>query len=129
MRQTLRPARWLVVSAVSSGLLFVTAAVCMYQLEGWSYTSVGLALCSMISVGAIAELAMSRIAFVGETMQVANLWSVRSFRRDEIRSVKWEGGVGVSIEVENGKWLNLPDFGLNSQGVVNTVRAWLKKTE
>ena len=127
MRQTLRPARWLVIAVIASAVLVSIGAVWMYRIGGWSSTSVTLTLLCLISAGALVELAILRVSFSREVMKVVHLWSVRSLRRDDIRSVIWESGAGVSLKLANGEWFKLPELGLNSQGVANTLRAWLKR--
>ena len=50
-----------------------------------------------------------------------------SFARAEIEKVTWEAGCGVSILLTTGEWKKIPTFFENSQGVTNSIRAWLNK--
>ena len=54
---------------------------------------------------------------------------LRTIPRAEIESVTWEKGGDVHLKLRDGKWVRLPGVGRNIQGVANTVRAWLEKTE
>ena len=47
--------------------------------------------------------------------------------RDRHRLGDVEKGGGVYLKLENGGWGKLPDLGYNSQGLTNTIRAWLKR--
>jgi hypothetical protein len=40
--------------------------------------------------------------------------------------VQWEKGVPVSLQSTSGQWVHLPGVGSTAQGLVNTLRAWLK---
>ncbi|MFO1487627.1 MAG: hypothetical protein U1F65_04035 [Verrucomicrobiota bacterium] len=51
-----------------------------------------------------------------------------SIPRSEIESVTWEKGCGASLKLRDGKWVRLPSVGRNTQGLTNTIRAWLNKT-
>jgi len=48
-------------------------------------------------------------------------------KKAEIQKVTWEAGCGVSVQLTNGSWHKLPGLGQNSQGVTNSIRAWLGK--
>jgi hypothetical protein len=37
--------------------------------------------------------------------------------------------VPVSVETTSGDWIALPGVGSSSQGMVNTLRAWLKNKD
>jgi hypothetical protein len=45
----------------------------------------------------------------------------------DISSVSWEKGGGVFLKLTAGGFAKLPELGYNSQGLTNTVRAWLKR--
>ena len=54
----------------------------------------------------------------------------RNFQRtiiekSEIERVTWESGCGVSVKLRNGSWVAVPSFAKNSQGITNSIRAWL----
>jgi len=46
--------------------------------------------------------------------------------KNEIVRVTWEAGCGVSLLLSDGAWAKLPDLGENSQGLTNSLRAWLR---
>ncbi len=47
--------------------------------------------------------------------------------KSDIEKVTWESGCGVSVRLTNGNWEELPNFGQDSRGITNSVRAWLGK--
>lgn len=101
----------------------------MYVLQGWSLTTLFLGFLSALGCFALLEAVRSKVVLADDSLRVITLWRRRCFERAEIRTVTWERGAGVSLKLANGKWFTLPEFGLNAQGVVNTVRSWLKTTE
>lgn len=46
--------------------------------------------------------------------------------RSDFVKVTWEAGCGVSLLLTDGTWAKVPDLGQNSQGLTNSIRAWLK---
>ncbi len=52
----------------------------------------------------------------------------REIPRSEIESVTWAKGAGVSLKLVDGRWVRLPGVGRTSQGLTNSIRAWLKRT-
>ena len=46
--------------------------------------------------------------------------------RANIEKATWAKGCGVSLVLKDGSWVQVPDIGLNSQGLCNSVRAWAK---
>ena len=53
----------------------------------------------------------------------------RSIPRAMIKSVTWEKGCGASLILREGRGVRLPNVGRDPQGLTNTIRAWLRKTE
>jgi hypothetical protein len=48
-------------------------------------------------------------------------------KKAEIEKVTWASGCGVSVQLLNGSWEEIPSFGKDSRGLTNSVRAWLGK--
>jgi len=47
-------------------------------------------------------------------------------RKTDIESVTWTKGGGVSLKLESGNWVMIPDMGYDSMGLSNSIRAWVK---
>ena len=109
-------------SLVIAGLLFT------YSQSGWTWLSLGFAGMTLVGIGGVVEVATSRVTLHGDALECGNLWSRRRYPVGDIASVTWEKGGGVALKLKAGGWAQLPELGYNSQGLTNTVRAWLKRS-
>jgi hypothetical protein len=128
-RRVLRIRPWLAVVVVVANTLFLGGAASSYAESGWTPTSIGFGLLSVLGVVGILELVVARIVLQSDSLETHGLLSRRRYAASEIRSVKWEGGSGVAVELTRGGWAKLPELGYNSQSLANTLRAWLKSCQ
>jgi hypothetical protein len=75
----------------------------------------------------IVEVATSRVVLHADAIECGAIWSRRRIQAADIDSVRWERGGGVALKLAKGGWAKLPELGYNSQGLANTVRAWLNR--
>jgi hypothetical protein len=123
----LRPRTWLFALVLAAAILFVSGAVFSYLQSDWSWTSLGLAGLSILGGAGVLELVTTRIVLSEDALECNSLWSRRRYAAADIASVTWEWGSGVSVKLTSGGWAKLPELGYNSQGLANTLRAWLKR--
>jgi hypothetical protein len=128
-RRVLRIRPWLAVVVVAANALFLGGAASTYAESGWTLTSIGFGVLSAVGVIGILELLLSRIVLQEDSLETYGLLSRRRYSASQIRSVKWEGGSGVALELSQGGWAKLPELGYNSQSLANTLRAWLKSCQ
>jgi hypothetical protein len=62
-----------------------------------------------------------------EAIHICSKFTARCIPKMEIERVTWEKGCGVSSQLTNGSWVQMPELFQNSQGLCNSVRAWLGK--
>ena len=77
----------------------------------------------------LADMFLKRIVLQADGIFIFSDFRSRTVSRAEIDSVTWEKGGGTSIKLRDGKWVRLPNAGQTSQGLANTIRAWLRRTE
>jgi hypothetical protein len=77
----------------------------------------------------IADLLLTQIALGSDNVRIVSGFRSQSIPRAEIDSVTWAAGCGASLILRGGKGVRLPSVGRNAQGLTNTIRAWLKKTQ
>jgi hypothetical protein len=123
----LRSALWLKICAGLASLFFLAGFTMMCLLQGFSLTTLFFAGFVILSCASLLEAFSRRIILGQDTLQVANLWSNKDYARSEIRSVTWARSCPVSLQLSDGRWVKLPEVESSSQGVVNTIRAWLKR--
>jgi hypothetical protein len=111
---------------VASGL-FLGGLVATYLDGGVSVYSVGFGVCSIIACAAIVEAFTGRVVLTDDALRIVLPWRQKTYPRPEILSVTWEAGCPVTLKMVSGGWVKLPPVGRTSQGVVNSIRAWLKR--
>src|SRR5262245_12609252 len=79
----------------------------------------------------LAEVFLRRIVLGRDSIYVFSIldFQCRTIARIEIDSVTWHQDEGASLILRGGKEVGLPHVGRNPQGLTNTIRAWLKRTE
>jgi hypothetical protein len=77
----------------------------------------------------LADLLLSRITLGGDYLRIVSGFRSKRILRADIDRVTWAAGCGASLILRDGKGVRLPSVGRNAQGLANTIRAWLKRTE
>ncbi len=77
---------------------------------------------------AAIEVRTSYLRLGTEALEFRENFKSKAFPKAEIEKVTWEAGSGVSILLSSGEWIKVPTFFENSQGITNSIRAWLKKS-
>jgi hypothetical protein len=77
----------------------------------------------------LADMLLTRIALGRDKLRIVFGFRSQTIPRAEIDSVTWAAGCGASVILRGGKGVPLPSVGRNAQGLTNTIRAWLKRTE
>ena len=77
----------------------------------------------------LADMLLTRIALGSGHLRIVSGFRSQTIPRAEIDRVTWAAGCGASLILREGKGIRLPSVGRNAQGLTNTIRAWLKRTE
>ena len=79
----------------------------------------------------LADVFTRRIVLGADDIRIVSFsdYLYRSIPRAMIKSVTWEWGCGASLILHEGRGVRLPNVGRDPQGLTNTIRAWLKRTE
>jgi hypothetical protein len=90
-----------------------------------------LAIVGISVVGALwlADVLLTKLIIREDEIFFVSNFRRRIIPRTEIADVTWERGPGVYLKLKNGKSVRLPHTGHDYQGLVNTIRAWLKKRD
>jgi hypothetical protein len=88
-------------------------------------------VCALFGVFGLADAITTRIVLGSDSIHFVTIsgFQSRTIPRVEVESVTWEKGGGTSIRLRDGKWVRLPSIGRDPQGLTNTIRAWLARTE
>ena len=97
-----------------------------YRINGTSWITVTLLALIPIGLAGVADALTQRIELHPEHIVVVHNLRRREYPRSMFVKAKWGKGVPVSLQSTSGKWIRLPGVGSTAQGLVNTLRAWLK---
>jgi hypothetical protein len=118
---------WVVTAGAFVVVLAFTAIAFAVGMSWW-YRA-GFVAFSGLFVVAFVELAVEHVTLDGDEIRFVRGFKRRAMRRREIAGVTWEKGAGVSIRLHEGGWQRLPPVGGTSQGVTNSIRAWLAREQ
>jgi hypothetical protein len=121
-----RAPRWLVIAAILSAVMFAAVAYVSHRFNGLSWVTVTLLALIPIGVAGVADALTQRIELHREHIVVVRNLRRRAYPRNLFVKVAWAKGVPVSLQSSSGQWIHLPDVATTPQGLVNTLRAWLK---
>jgi len=78
----------------------------------------------------VAEVFVTRIVIGGDSIRIVSLsdFMSRTIPRSEVAGVSGKRR-GVSLLLRNGEVIRLPGVGRSTQGLINTIRAWITRTE
>ena len=121
-----RAPRWIVASTALGALIFPLVAWSLCRKEGLTLlTLVSFGMC-VLAVGGLLDALTSFVRVTDRELVVRTNLRRRSYPRSAFVTANWAKGSPVALELREGGWLRLPPVGSSAQGVVNTLRAWLK---
>lgn len=117
--------RW--ISAIAT-MIFVAGLAFSYVNDGptsWQFYAF-LAL-TVLGILGIVETWVSRVELHDDHILTVALFVRRTYPRGEVTSVTWAKGSPVSVQLTDGRWVNLPNTGHASTKIVGAIRAWLNE--
>ncbi len=93
--------------------------------EAWWIRAFLVAM-SVAGVIVLFETATAYLRLDADELLCRSGFVTKRIPKNDIQGVTWEGDV-LSIRRGDGTWLKLPFLGRNTQGLANSVRAWLKQ--
>ena len=122
-RRVFTRGRLTVASVCVATALFAAAAVVTFNLRGWNWVSIGMAVAVVFGFAGIVETLVERVVLEDEALVVRRLWGTRRYSIADIERVEEAKGVEPAIRLNNGQWVRLPDVGAQFG---NSARAWLR---
>jgi hypothetical protein len=123
-----RSPRALIIMVGVSTLLFILAAIGMYVTGGLTLLGVAGFGLAIFGVVAFVDTMLSRVLLYPEELEIYSNFRLRRYPRSAFVNATWAKGCPVTLQLREGGWLKLPPVGSGSaQGMVNTLRAWIKK--
>lgn len=117
--------RWVTVFLILVTCGALAVASFEFLQHGLTLTVGGLT--GFIILGAVGflDFLFTRVELHEDRIVIVTNFRKRILQREEVNSVTWAAGSGVTIMLAGGQSLQLPDVG-NSQSRANSIRAWLK---
>lgn len=104
----------------------IATATYFYRQEGLTWISAFFVGFSMFGIAGVIESFLAYIRLEETQIRFRETLRETAVPKDDIERVTWEAGCGVSLLLRSGKWVKVPDLGHDSQGLTNSIRAWLK---
>lgn len=120
--------RWLFILYLIVGIVcgFVVFKWVRWETSPWLFVS--LSIFSVVGFLAVIETLTSYLKLNESTLEFRSWFKHKVIAKVDIESATWASGCPVSIKLKDGKYISLPEsLMLNSQGIVNSIRAWLKR--
>ncbi len=114
---------WLGIASVGTAL----GAAFAVRFEGVGWLAIGLAAFSGVSWVGMLDALLTRVELREDVLVVFRNFRRRIVPRGQIDRVTWAAGGPVSVRLQSGDWVHLPDVG-NNQSRANSIRAWIRAT-
>jgi len=128
-RRVIRCAPFFVGLVCLASAVFVTGFAWSVVSDGVSLTTAVFFILSAMGLLGVFQVFTTSIRLDDDLLLITDGWRRRSYPRSSIQRVTWAKGCPASIEVEGLGWLDLPETGRGTQGVANSIRAWVKRGE
>lgn len=125
-RTVFRVVPWIRISIAMVALGSAAAAAYFHSEEGLTWIAAFFIGFSIFAVAGVVESFRTYIILSDTEIRFRETFRKSAISRKDIVKVTWEAGCGVSLLLADGTWTNLPDLGQNSQGLTNSIRAWLR---
>ncbi len=126
--KTFRSSHTLIIAVSIAMLLFIAAALGTYITGGLTLLGIGGFGLAIFAVIAFIDTLLSRVTIFPEEVEIYANFRLRKYPRSAFVNATWAKGCPISLQFREGGWLKLPPVGSGSaQGMVNTLRAWIKK--
>lgn len=81
---------------------------------------------ALLGVAALFETLTEYLVFDVHELRFRKMFRTVKIPKADISEVTWTAGGGVSIQLTSGRWVMVPDLGYDSQGLTNSLKAWVK---
>jgi hypothetical protein len=119
---------WLVIVLAATSAASIAGFVRFYIGQGVTTRTAAFGVVSAVLCAGVLDARLVRVVLRDDILEVVSLRARRSYRRAEIKSVRWQWGAGVALELTAGGWARLPEVGRDAQSLANSLRAWLKRS-
>ena len=116
----------MIVVSVTCAALFAAVAIVAYWTGGPAWVTLVLFALTIFAALGVLDVVTQRVELHQDRMVIVRNLRRREYPRAMFVKAQWAKGVPVSLQTTTGEWVQLPAVGGTSQGLVNTLRAWIK---
>ena len=118
--------RWLTGSLALMTLLSGAGGIFLVTEQGVDAISLMVAGVGFLLAIGTLDAMRTRVTLDGEEIIIVRGFRRQRLFRGHIDYVTWEKGSGVSLRLDDGMWVRLPDVG-DSRGRAAAIRAWVER--
>jgi hypothetical protein len=123
-----RSPTWLKVFLPASAILVPVLTIVEYRTEELSWIFFGLLILSVFMTVSVVAVFTERIELDENELKITHNFQRTVVPRANIEKATWAKGCGALLLLKDGGSIKLPEVGENSQGLCNSIRAWVKAT-
>ena len=118
--------RWKALLAASGAVVSWAVAYTRFDTEaGWII--VFYACFGLVCVAAVLDVMTAFMELGKSSVRIRSSFRLREIPKSEVEKVSWAKGCPVTLRLNTGRVVPVPSFGQNSQGLANSIRAWLNR--
>ncbi len=125
-RTSFRPRPTRILWTVVVSIVFAVVTYISYRTEGTNWVTLVLSGMFVFSLAGIVETLTDYMTLEDDEIRFRSTFRTVRIPKQDIEKVEWAAGCGVSVLRKSGKWTEVPDLGHGSQGIANSIRAWLR---
>ena len=118
--------RWLTGSLALMTLLSGGGGIVLVTQQGMDAVSLMVSGVGFLLAIGTLDAMRTRVTLSGEEIIIVRGFRRQRLFRGHIDYVTWEKGSGVSLRLDDGMWVRLPDVG-DSRGRAAAIRAWVER--
>lgn len=80
----------------------------------------------LLGIAALFETLTEYVVLGANELRFRKSFRTVRIQKADITQITWTKGGGVSLKLGSGRWGMVPDMGHDTQGLTNSLRAWMK---
>jgi hypothetical protein len=122
-RRVFRSPGWLYAVVGGVEAIFASGAWFHLRTQGWSPMTLAFIGLTVMGALGIVETAVQQVVLSDDAMHVIRWYGRGRYAKDQIVRISHGKGVGVSVQLADGRWVKLPGV---AGHLPNSIRAWLR---
>jgi hypothetical protein len=126
-RKEFRTPKWVTVLVAFGLIISTVGSFTLYQESGLTLIAVTSVILSVLFFAGFIDVMTTSVLVEEDSLIITSNFKRSKFARSSLVAVSYAKGCPVSLERAEGGWIHLPGT-IGGLGLVNTLRAWLKRS-